>query len=1024
MKTYLSIKNVVLIVMGLLLNTSMFAQSSGIILGSIKNEESGNGMPGVLVSIVDINKSVESDNSGNFTLAGVTPGEYTVEISHKGYSKKILTEVEVEGGKVLNLHSSLRKSTTNSQVITTSLKELKENEKNIDSLSKTMKGIGVWGKVIDIDNMNPIAGVSISVENTDFVTTTDENGEFMIALPRKGNYNLVSTYLGYQKEITPAVVDQDSWEYVNVALVSENSQLDEIVITRRRSQVSELAILEERKISNLFVEKIGAQELSRKGVDDASSAVSKLSGVSKQEGSTQVYVRGLGDRYISTSLNGLPVPSSDPTLKNIALDIFSTDIIDYLGVDKAYNSNINGDFGGASVNIGSKDFRGDRLFEVSVGSSVNSNAISNRDEFFLQQGPNFWGYSNYSTPSDAQGSYHFKNSWDPIKKSYTPMNFGVKLGDSFTVGEQGRISLFATAKYSNSFTSRSGVNSNYSAQGAPLKSLHQDRNSFGTNSTGMFNANYQINPNHKIGYNFVYINSSNQSNDLFNGFIRDAGNDAEDGRGFINRKTFDNTQLIINQLTGQHALSSKVDLNWGLGYNLVDGNMPDRMQAMYSQTTDGDYHFIRINSADNHRYSYFLKENEFAANISAAYKFGEDDKGKLTVGYSGKMKERTFDVMQLNFNIKNGLQESTLIDPLHLDEYLGASGFGSFYDLVGMAGNAFQYYNGDQDIHAGFATVDYKFNDKLSAVLGLRYEHIKQFVEFNSIEYRPGNNTLKKNGLLPSLNLKYTLNQKNNLRLAVSKTYTLPQFKERVRFPYEEVTQVTVGNPYLYASDNYNFDLKWEMFPSDGELFSVTGFGKYIQNPINEIMVSSASNDISFANTGDKGFVYGVELEAKKNIIDWDNNKLSVGFNAAIMKTDQKFDAEKVSNETEGLLNIDPTHASSKFTGASDFIVNADLSYNRTFSANKDLTATVLYNYYSDKLYAIGTGGLGNRVDKGVGSLDFVLKSQITKSLGINFSALNILNPEVQRWQENVEAVKVLSYKRGAFFNLGVNYKF
>src|SRR5690606_2599584 len=94
------------------------------------------------------------------------------------------------------------------------------------------------------------------------------------------------------------------------------------------------------------------QELSRKGIGDASTAVAKLSGVSKQEGSTQVYVRGLGDRYISTTMNGLPIPSSDPNLKNIALDIFSTDIVEYIGVDKSFNSNINGDFGGASVEIG------------------------------------------------------------------------------------------------------------------------------------------------------------------------------------------------------------------------------------------------------------------------------------------------------------------------------------------------------------------------------------------------------------------------------------------------------------------------------------------------------------------------------------------------------------------------------------------------------------------------------------------------------------------------------------------------
>ncbi|SFT11766.1 TonB-dependent receptor [Sphingobacterium wenxiniae] len=883
---------------------------------------------------------------------------------------------------------------------------------------------GVRGRVLDVENYQPLAGVSIRIANTQQATSTNERGEFSLSLPEKADtFILVSTFVGYKSDSTSVSLNGKDWEFVPVALVNEGSTLEEVVVVRRRERVSEIALLEERKASSLMLEKIGAQELSRKGVGDAAAAVSQLSGVSKQEGSTQVYVRGLGDRYISTSLNGLPIPSSNPNLKNIALDIFTTDVVDFVGVDKSHHSSLSGDFGGATVNIGSKDYTGSRLFEVSVGSTINTNAIKQWDNFYLQQGPNLFGYSDYKAPADAQGSYHFKNSWDLEKKTVTPFNFGVKAGDSFKVGDEGRLSLFAVFNFANGYGARDGVNSNFSAQGAPLKDLRQSQHSYTANTTGMLNTNYQINAKHKLTYNFMYVNAGNQYSDVFTGFIRDAGSDAENYRGTINRSTFSSTQLLINQLLGKHTLTDKVDLNWGFAYNHVKGDMPDRLQSMYRQDANGDHYLIRINAADNHRYTYYLKENEIAANVSGSYKL-DGDKGKVTFGYNGKMKERSFDVMQLNFNIKNGQQETTKISPSNLDEYLGASGYGNFYDLIGFAGNAFQYYNGDQDIHAAFANIEYKLTDRLTGVLGLRYENIKQYVDFYSIEYRKGENTLKKNGFLPSLNLKYELNERNNLRLGASKTYTLPQFKERVRFPYEEVTQVIVGNQYLYASDNYNLDLKWEMFPREGELYSITAFGKYIQNPINEIMVSSASNDISYANTGDKGYVYGVELEAKKYLLNLNNNKLSVGFNTAIMKTEQKFNPDKVSRETDGLLNIDPTNPSSKFTGASDFIVNADLSYVRNFDGGKNISATVMYNYYSDKLNAIGTGGLGNWVDKGMGTLDFVLKSKLTKHIGVDLAARNILNPTFERWQENADPIRVLSYKRGAFFSLGVNYRF
>src|SRR5690606_5071950 len=573
---------------------------------------------------------------------------------------------------------------------------------------------------------------------------------------------------------------------------------------------------------------------------------------------------------------------------------------------------------------------------------------------YLQEGPNFFGYSDYNAPADAQGSYHFKNGWDPKRKTLLPMNFALKAGDSFNVGSEGRMTLFGMVNFSNGYGAREGVNSSYSAQGAPLKALNQSQQSYTANTTGMLNANYQINANHKLTYIFMYVNAGNQYRDKFTGYIRDGGVDAENYRGTINRSTFSSTQLFINQLLGKHTLTDKIELDWGLAYNHVKGDMPDRLQSMHSETASGEHHFIRINAADNHRYTYYLKENELAANIAASYKIG-DDKGKLPVGYNGRMKERSFDVMQLNFNILDGQQNTTTIDPANLNQYLGAAGYGTFYNIVGLAGNAFQTYTGDQDIHAGFASLDYRLTDRLTGVLGMRYENIKQYVDFYSIEYSRGQNTLNKNGLLPSLNLKYELNNKNNLRLGASKTYTLPQFKERARFPYEEVTQTFVGNQYLYASDNYNLDLKWEMFPSDGELYSIAAFGKYIENPINEIIVSSTANDVSYANTGEKGYVYGIEIEAKKYLMNLSNDKLSIGFNTAIMKTDQKFDPEKVFKETQGLINIDPTSVSSKFTGASDFIVNADLSYLKSFDATRSLTATLLYNYYSDKLNAIGT---------------------------------------------------------------------
>ena len=135
--------------------------------------------------------------------------------------------------------------------------------------------------------------------------------------------------------------------------------------------------------------------------------------------------------------------------------------------------------------------------------------------------------------------------------------------------------------------------------------------------------------------------------------------------------------------------------------------------------------------------------------------------------------------------------------------------------------------------------MEYNLTDKLSAVLGLRYENILQEISWRTqLSSDLNSNKLDENYFLPSLIVKYAINDKQNLRFGASKTYTLPQFKEKALFLYEDVNETKYGNPFLYASDNYNVDLKWELFPSRGELISIAGFGKYIQNPINEVVIA------------------------------------------------------------------------------------------------------------------------------------------------------------------------------------------
>src|SRR5690606_5745175 len=198
------------------------------------------------------------------------------------------------------------------------------------------KGI-VKGSVTDAVTGDRVVGASVSIVGTTHGTISDQQGVFLLTDVPSGQHVLQVSYVGYSTVRIDDVIVKDGAETtLDITLEEAGEMMDEVVVTTTRRRGSDIALLAEQKNASLVIQRIGAQELSRVGVSDAAAAVSKMSGISKEEGSTQVYIRGLGDRYVTTSFNGLPLPSNDPELKNIALDLFSTDIIEFVAVDKLY----------------------------------------------------------------------------------------------------------------------------------------------------------------------------------------------------------------------------------------------------------------------------------------------------------------------------------------------------------------------------------------------------------------------------------------------------------------------------------------------------------------------------------------------------------------------------------------------------------------------------------------------------------------------------------------------------------------
>ncbi|WP_053990838.1 TonB-dependent receptor [Mangrovimonas sp. TPBH4] len=913
----------------------------------------------------------------------------------------------------------------------------------------------VAGKLTDIDfNNEPLAFANILIKGTTTGTTSDFDGLYAIDNLDPGSYTLVFSFVGYEtQEITVEVVAGKVTE-VNVPMGASAASLDEVIITTTTRKESEAALLLEQKKATGIKTSIGAQELSRKGVGDVATAVTKVSGISQQEGSGSVFVRGLGDRYNITTLNGLPLPSNNPANKNIDLDIFSTNIVEFIAIDKTYNAANYGDFAGANINIISKDYTGSGFLQLGLSSGANTEAIGTED-FYLHEGPNYSGFYTTDYPDYPLNNYNFTTSWDR-EKGPMPVNSGISLvgGETLRLGDETKLSFFGVGNYSNGFTykeglSRGGVN----VSGVPLSNFDFENYEYKTNTTLMGNIGLK-HKQQSIKYNVLYLNSTSQKQMEYDGVIN-VFDDAPEGGGIIQRSVFDRTELFVNQLLGDHAIGEQFDVNWGVSYNMLYNNVPNRRQTtllpVNPNDPDGPKSMQLVSSASaNHRFYQDLNEDELAANIATTFKFSknEDDEyaGKVTLGYNGRMKKVDFEATQFNFRIllrdsNNNLITQPVVEPYNVDAYFTQENLNAgLFRIETFRGNVNtpnalepQFYKGDQNIHAGFVNFEYTFSPKFSVIAGLRGEQITQTIGWDtsiSSSPEPEDNKFDTFEILPAFSLKYAINEKHNLKFAASKTYTLPQFKERAPFLFQEVNQDYIGNPDLYASKDYNADIIWEFFPESDEIFSLGAFGKYILDPINQVTIASASNDISWVNSGDYAMAIGAELEVRKNLfkseVETDDSTLatvfSAGLNAAYMYTDQELDDEKVAEENS-IINTVFTNKNDRLSGASDFLMNADISFNKDFSEDRNFMTTLAFNYFSDRIYALGVQGRGNMVDKGYGTLDFITKYQVNEHITLGASFKNLLNPSVERYQDTQD-VDVMTYKKGRDFKLSLSYQF
>ncbi|RMB58587.1 TonB-dependent receptor [Dokdonia sinensis] len=890
----------------------------------------------------------------------------------------------------------------------------------------------------------PLPFANILIKGTSKGTTSDFDGNYIINNVEPGTYTIEFSFVGYQSvEKTNIVVTAGNTTVVNQEM-SAGALLDEVIVKTTVRKETEAALLLDQKKATTIKQSIGAQELARKGVSDAAAAVTKISGISKQEGGGgNVYVRGLGDRYLNTTYNGLSLPANNIEKKNMDLNLFSSDVIQNVGVSKTYAANFYGDFAAGNVDIVAKEYTGDFFLDVDLGTSINTNAVGSN--FVKSEGTGFFGfYNRYQNDPYAVILSHGVDAIDA--NATTGLLGSISGGKSWDVGEESRLSVFATASFGNNYEFREGPAVDYTTV-EKKRFPNSEEYEYSRNTTAMANIVYRINGDHKIKFNSLFINDATDQASYFGtkglGINRDAILNTD--KGFYQSNIqFEQDMIFVNQITGTNSINEKLKLDWGLGYNKVFARQPDRKRISverYDLELDGDPNtnatFFSNIAFDNQRYFQNIEDDELNARINFNYEQSEDL--SFNFGYNGRTKKRVFDNIRYGYDF---IQPNTEVgDVRDLNGVFAPENIGTVFNTVvfnaldpanglgnnNLPGRTENTYEGNLMVHGVFGEAVYQLNEKLSLVPGLRVELFDQDITYDVINLPPTDPGFREASevfFLPSLNVKYALTEDQALRFSFSSTVSNPEFKEVAPFVYEDVTQRIGGNPDLLSdpafSRIYNLDVKYEWFMERGEIFSIGAFAKAINDPVNLVVANDATGTQRFFRTGDRADVLGFELEARKGLLvdAEDENILSAGLNATYTYTTQDL------KSSQGIFSTTFDRDSDQLQGASPLLLNADLSYSPTFGEYKPV-ANLVFSYFSDRIDALGSGQLGNIIEKGVPTIDFVWKNTINEHFEINASVKNLLNPTIERVREiDGGDIALSSYKRGLNLGLQLKYKF
>lgn len=895
----------------------------------------------------------------------------------------------------------------------------------------------ISGSVVDDSNGGALPGVNVIIRQLKLSTTSDSDGKFVFRNMASGSYEVEFSYLGYvSKSISDVITKNNEITYLNTTLSESKNELKEVVITRTKAKTESVkSLLVAQKNSITVSDGISAETMKRTPDKTTSDVLKRVSGVSVQDNKF-VVIRGLNDRYNAALLNGAPLPSSESDRKAFSFDIFPANMLDNLIITKTASPDMPGEFVGGVIQVNTKSVPDKNFQSITIGQGYNTITTFKNQKKYDGSSTDWLGFDNGTrdlaptipttadfraingTSEAAAIAKTFEYDWSIKDSKFKPnTSFQYSIGHHFDFGEKVFGVVFSVShSLSNNFNEISRNKWDDSNQSLPsvLLETKKDTNYSQQVLTGsLANFTMKFDENNSVFFkNILSINSTDLVVD------RTGKNDVNDPR-VVNSdvRWFTSNIIYSGQLNGEHYFTKpKIKVLWSGFYSNIQRTIPNLRRNVYiiadpSSIDPKEFTPRAIVGAPGNSPDYaggmFFSENKESSyggkfDISKKFEIGKVLTNEIKLGGFIQNRERDFFARQFfysQFQSIDGIYDQAL-EYLPNESIFKAENMG----LLPSGKNGFTLYEytkkedsyvAGSKLNAAYLMLDNRFK-KFRLIWGARVEDFLQTLNADTQTEGIVDVNVRKIDFLPSANLIFSINSKQNLRLSYSQTLNRPEYRELAPFGFYDFTTqfFTQGNPKLKRASVQNYDFRYEFYPSKGQLFTVSYFRKNFKDPI-EIIQQAINNTISYANAN-SAINSGVELEFRvllSSIFTSENTSffddLTLFSNTAIIKS---------KADVKGINGANP-ETSRTMQGQSPYVFNAGLQY-----MNKDSGLTIATNL----------NRAGNRIayassendpavwEKGRTFLDIqIAKSFLKNTLELKLNIQNLLAQDLIFYQNN-----------------------